>query len=139
MIAWRGIGLDPLFSRSGIARMIPPGLSSGPLVSDSVRGRMTFTGSLLGELFQLSPPVACAHRWAILHQYLPWLRPRLEYTLRWEETITESWHSPAPAVGGEIRTRLVVDIEGVASGQKILVHFPTGLHSARDSAIVSWT
>ena len=119
--------------------MIPPGLTSGPIVSDSVRGRMTFTGSLLGALFESSPPVAYAHRWAVLHQHLPWLRPRLEYTLRWEETITDSWHAEAPAVGGEVQTRLVLDIEGVAPGQQIEVRFPTGLDSVQGSAIVSWT
>ena len=118
--------------------MRPPQLESGPTVDETVRGRLTFGGSLVGLLFDSHPPIAYDLRWEQAYQLIPSMRHMLTYRLHWREKVTNSWHAGEPMVGGEMITQVTLDIENVPSGRSIRLIYPTGLHDRLARTVLVW-
>ena len=118
--------------------MQPPGLSSEPVIDETVRGRLVFEGSLVGLLFEDQPPVAYDLHWEEAYTLFPELREKLTLPVQWREEVIRSWHAEAPMVGGEVTTRIVLDIENVKVGRDIRLIYPIELEGHPRRAVFRW-
>jgi hypothetical protein len=73
---------------------------------------IVLNGSLLGLLFAEIPPLV----WSV--------QTGEPMALTWTETVTREWHADAPAVGGDIQTRMEIVLRSVTVGHQYRLRYP---------------
>ena len=107
--------------------MIPPHVRSNiPSEGGTFSGNVIeISGSLLGILFEEAPPTV----WD--------LEADCAVPVTWKEEVTHTWHSEAPAVGGDIQTRVEIFLATVVSGRKYRLRYPSSLSDFSEAVLTA--
>lgn len=107
--------------------MIPPNVNNllpsegGAFIGSTI----VLRGSLLGMLMEMSPPQV----WdAETGEAVP---------VTWREEVTSEWHAEAPAVGGDIQTRVEIVLSTVTAGRRYRLRYPSDLRSTHEVVLLA--
>lgn len=107
--------------------MIPPHVETPlPATGGTFQGdTIVLEGSLIGMLLEQTPPQV----WDA--------ETGAEIAVSWTEVVTSEWYADAPAVGGDVQTRVEIVLSEVVSGRRYRLRYPSSLHDTHEAILTA--
>ena len=86
-------------------------------------GVITLQGSLLGMLFERTPPSVVD---IDTGQSIP---------VTWTEEVTDEWYAEEPCVGGDVQTRITLTLASYTPGKHYRLRYAHSLHASTEAIL----